>query len=113
MSVNCVLFEPLDDTDKLDRDLRRNRLSGKVPTLSDLQSLNYINLADNNLVGDIPVQLLQVAQYDFTGNNFNCDQQSTPCVKDTMNASKLQINMSVHIDLEHESLFYLKICVLS
>jgi len=43
MSVNCVLFEPLDDTDKLDRDLRRNSLSGKVPnTLSDLQSLNYM-----------------------------------------------------------------------
>jgi len=46
-------------------DLRRNRLSGKVPTLSDLQSLNYINLADNNLDGDIPVQLLQVAQYEY------------------------------------------------
>ena len=95
MSVNCVLFEPLDDTDKLDRDLRRNRLSGKVPnTLSDLQSLNYMyvhwcrfiivitlfhnliiydvsspidcsNLADNNLYGDIPVQLLQVAQHEY------------------------------------------------
>jgi len=68
MSVNCILFEPLDNTDKLDRDLRRNRLSGKVPnTLSDLQSLNYINLADNNLEGDIPVQLLQVAQHEYGG----------------------------------------------
>jgi len=63
--------------------------------------LNYINLADNNLEGDIPVQLLQVAQHDFTGNNFNCDQQSTPCVKDTMNArpkSKLWV-MAVVVPL--------------
>jgi len=72
-------------------DLRRNRLSGKVPnTLSDLQSLNYINLTDNNLYGDIPVQLLQVG-HDFTGNNLNCDQQSIPCVKDTMNATLLRV----------------------
>jgi hypothetical protein len=81
------------------------------------------NLADNNLNGDIPVQLLQVAQHkygryffiitdykniiifmplhnysklyvsSFTGNNFNCDGQSDSCVKDTENPSKLQISM--------------------
>ncbi|CAO2146670.1 unnamed protein product [Urochloa humidicola] len=39
------------------------------------------NLAYNDLSGEIPVHLLQVAHYNFTGNKLfvNCDEQSIPC----------------------------------
>ncbi|KAF8704439.1 hypothetical protein HU200_031391 [Digitaria exilis] len=64
-------------------DLSENLLTGGIPTsLSNLSSLNEINLSDNNLKGEIPEQLLQVVQYNYTGNHLNCSRDTTtPCEK--------------------------------
>lgn len=39
----------------------------------------------------------------FTGNSLlNCGNESIPCAKPNPNAGKSQINMSIHIELEHK-----------
>ncbi|KAL6859127.1 hypothetical protein ACP4OV_018129 [Aristida adscensionis] len=63
-------------------DLSENILSGNIPiSLSNISSLDDINLSGNNLGGDIPKQLLQLDQYNYTGNHLNCSRNSTPCEK--------------------------------
>lgn len=54
--------------------LSHNNLSGTIPdSLSGLQNMVNLQLVSNNLSGEIPEQLFQVPQYNFTGNNLNCD----------------------------------------
>ncbi|KAI4976796.1 hypothetical protein ZWY2020_050403 [Hordeum vulgare] len=57
-----------------------NLLIGNIPnSLSNLSSLNNINLAYNSLSGEIPEQLLQVSQYNYTGNHLNCGPHLISC----------------------------------
>ncbi|KAG6504430.1 hypothetical protein ZIOFF_036763 [Zingiber officinale] len=54
--------------------LSQNNLTGNIPpSLTNLGALNDIRLAFNHLSGEIPGELFQVARYNFTGNNLNCD----------------------------------------
>ncbi|CAO2151143.1 unnamed protein product, partial [Urochloa humidicola] len=63
-------------------DLSQNLFAGNVPSsFSNLQSLSYINLAYNSLSGDVPEHLLQVAQYNYTGNHLNCGKHLISCEK--------------------------------
>ncbi|CAL5012852.1 unnamed protein product [Urochloa decumbens] len=66
-------------------DLSENVLTGEIPiSLSNLSSLNEINLSGNSLKGEIPKRLLQVVQYNYTGNHLNCSRYSiTPCERGT------------------------------
>ncbi|XP_074573176.1 LRR receptor kinase SERK2 [Curcuma longa] len=61
--------------------LSQNNLTGKIPpSLTNLGALNDIRLAFNHLFGEIPGELFQVARYNFTGNNLNCDiNYQHPC----------------------------------
>ncbi|XP_042412932.1 LRR receptor kinase SERK2-like isoform X7 [Zingiber officinale] len=61
--------------------LSQNNLTGNIPqSLTNLDSLNDIRLAFNHLSGQIPEELFQVARYNFTGNNLNCDMNyQRPC----------------------------------
>ncbi|XP_042417600.1 LRR receptor kinase SERK2-like isoform X1 [Zingiber officinale] len=61
--------------------LSQNNLTGNIPqSLANLDSLNDIRLAFNHLSGQIPEELFQVARYNFTGNNLNCDMNyQRPC----------------------------------
>jgi hypothetical protein len=81
-------------------DLSENLLTGEIPiSLSNLSSLNEINLSGNYLKGEIPEQLLQVVQYNYTGNHLNCSRNSTPpCEKGATKAGKSLSNISVHIE---------------
>ncbi|KAL5556052.1 hypothetical protein UlMin_038288 [Ulmus minor] len=52
--------------------LCQNNLTGTIPeSLSSLQVLSNLQLDSNNLSGQIPEQLLQVPNYNFTGNRLN------------------------------------------
>ncbi|CAM0873954.1 unnamed protein product [Alopecurus aequalis] len=65
-------------------DLSQNLLIGNIPgSLSNLPSLNNINLAYNSLSGEIPEQLLQVSQYNYTGNHLSCGHHLISCAGGT------------------------------
>ncbi|XP_042417603.1 LRR receptor kinase SERK2-like isoform X4 [Zingiber officinale] len=50
------------------------------PRIGELQYLAVFRLAFNHLSGQIPEELFQVARYNFTGNNLNCDMNyQRPC----------------------------------
>ncbi|OQU80603.1 hypothetical protein SORBI_3007G149700 [Sorghum bicolor] len=94
-------------------DLSENGLSGTIPiSLSNLSSLNNINLSDNSdLHGEIPENLLQVAQYNYTGNHLNCSPQSTPCEKRTAKTGP-KIKSNVWILVVVSSLLGVALCII-
>ncbi|CAD6341996.1 unnamed protein product [Miscanthus lutarioriparius] len=93
-------------------DLSENTLAGTIPiSFSNLSSLNNINLSDNDLGGEIPEKLLQVAQYNYTGNHLNCSRQLTPCEKRTAKTGP-KTKSNVWILVVVSSLLGIALCII-